>query len=284
MLSPPRAQTFWADSATAVPHRSPARRWLIVCATILGCTLWPCAGVYTDSEPIDFKGKFDPFKVLGLPLSQKLPAKNVLKKAFKKAALKWHPDRCTRTMPEKKCKDKMLDVTLANDVLSDRRKFQQWEGWDEDRRLGRKRGHRAGGAGGFPGGFGGGGGGFPGGGGFDFDFSSMFGGGGPQPGRAQQSRPKPKKRPSTSPRPPPSPPKKPPVDEKEWTVVSRQKSQGVGGAQVELITRERDLKGTPSIQVEILERTCYEAQVQCQDQVLERRRRRKDSNAKKSEL
>lgn len=233
-------------------------------------------GAYTDAKPLRFKGKFDPFKVLGLPKSQALPSNDVLRKAFKKAALTWHPDRCKRKKPIEECEAKMEEVHLAQDVLQDERRLQQWEAWDEDRRGGPKPeeggrnkpfGTRAGGAGG----------GFPNfGGGFGDAFGGMPGGRGGRPKRSPTPRPPPPRRPPPSPRPPPQ------QEQLPWKVVSVQTSEGMKGSKVELITRERDLPGTPMVQVEIMEKTCYKAQVQCQEQVLERRRRKK--GADKEEL
>lgn len=189
-------------------------------------------GAYTDAKPLRFKPHFDPFKVLGLPKEQALPASDTLRKAFKQAALKWHPDRCRRTSPVEVCEARMEEVHLAQDVLSDERRLQQWEAWAEDQRSG----------------------------------------GSAQPeglGGSRRPRPRPAPRPA-----PPTP--RPAEEARPWAVVSRQKHEGLGGAEVEVITRERELAGTPMIQVEVLEKTCYQAQVQCQETVLERRRRRKD--------
>mmetsp|Transcript_104355 Transcript_104355/g.294932 ORF Transcript_104355/g.294932 Transcript_104355/m.294932 type:complete len:155 (-) Transcript_104355:634-1098(-) len=59
-----------------------------------------------------------------------------MKKAFKKAALQWHPDRCKRKRPVEECEARMEDVHLAQEVLSDDRRLQMWEAWESDR-LGR---------------------------------------------------------------------------------------------------------------------------------------------------
>lgn len=316
------------------------------------------AGAYTDAKPLRFKGTFDPFKVLGLPKEQALPAAAVLKKAFKKGALKWHPDRCKRSTPIEECEARMEEVHLAQDVLSDERKLQQWEAWDEDRRGGPGPGGRPGGGrqkpfaeprtsgSGFSG-FGGGRDPFSGG----FDFGGRSGTGGRRAPRPRPSpSPAPRPRPRTQPKAghsttclnehsgkslEPSTLKEASVvrawygrqgaewehgkgkgsdvtakvkqllregkkiepsvtlfpdaapgrakalcveaqEEKQWRVVSRQKNEGTAGAEVEVITRERDLVGTPMVQVEVVEKTCYKAQVQCQEEVLERRRRRRD--------
>lgn len=266
------------------PRRCPvAAVWLLGAVLALSGPL-PARGAYTDAKPLHFKGKFDPWKVLGLPRAQHLPANDVLRKAFKKGALKWHPDRCKRTTPTEECEARMEDISLAQEVLTDERKLQQWEAWDEDRRTGGPRPEGGGRSkpfgqpksGGAEGGGrdGGRAGGMPGGGGAHSGRAS----GGP---RRNQGRPPPAPKPPPPP-PPPSPrpsprPKKPPKDS-AWRVVSSQKSKGIGGAQTEHITRERDLPGTPMVQVETLEKTCYKAQVQCQEKVLERRRRRKEAD------
>merc|ERR1740121_16753 len=101
------------------------------------------------------------------------------------------------------------------------------------------------------------------------------GGGGGGGGRPRKPPRRPPPAPRQPPRPPPRP--KPPQEDTKWRVVKVQKSKGMGGAKVEVITRERDLPGTAMVQVETLEKTCYKAQVQCQEKILERRRRRKDA-------
>jgi len=226
-------------------------------------------GAYTDAKPLRFKGDFNPFRVLELPPGLQLPSADVLKKAFKKAALKWHPDRCGRTKPKEECEKRMEEVHMAQDVLSDSRRLQQWEAWVEEKSgrgpkpeserrkpFGQPRGgDGGGGSGGFDG--------FP-----NFDFGSGGGGGG-RPGQ-KSKRPQ---RPPPPPRPTPRPNAGGP-----WKEVKRERIKGTTDASVEVITRERPLAGTPMIQVEVLEKTCYKAQVQCQEQVLERRRRRKDDN------
>lgn len=256
--SRPRHYNFW----------SPCR---------IGRALWPALlanglprfaqGSYTDAKPLKFRGNFDPFRVLQLPKG-KLPPADIVKKAFKKGALRWHPDRCKRTTPVEECETRMEEVKLAQEVLSDDRKLQQWEAWDEDRRGGGPKpeggrtkpfGQPAG----------------------SDSFGNMFGGGGGSSfggfGNLGQGRPRrPAQRPPPAPRPRPRPPE-PPTQEMGWRLISTEKSEGRHGSQVELITRERDLPGTPMIQVESVERTCYDAQVQCAEKVLERRRRRKDA-------
>ena len=58
----------------------------------------------------------DHYKVLGLPRDAEVKA---IKKAYRKLALKWHPDKnpdCTE------CKDTMASVSKAYEVLSDPKK------------------------------------------------------------------------------------------------------------------------------------------------------------------
>lgn len=260
-------------------------RWWPVFA--LASCISPAYAAYTDAKPLRFKGTFNPFKALELPKSKKLPSADNLKKAFRKASLKWHPDRCRRKgeVSVEECEKRMEDVHLAQEVLSDERKLQQWEAWDEDRRGGPKPqdggrtkpfGQPFGSGGGDDGGipesaFGAKFQGFP---GFNF-------GGGSSGGTRKPKR----KRPPT---PPPTPPRRSASsaapEGTKWKIVSREKRPGMKGAEVEIVTRERDLPGTPMIQVETVERTCYKAQVQCQESVLERRRRRRDEGSAAEEL
>lgn len=67
----------------------------------------------------------DPFKALGLRRGQQLDAA-VLKKAFRKAALKWHPDK----VPEEqkaKAEKKFVAIAWAYEVLSDPSKRAEFE-------------------------------------------------------------------------------------------------------------------------------------------------------------
>lgn len=238
-----------------------ARRLVVLLP--LALSLVQVCGQYTDAKPIKFTGKFDPFKVLGLPKSKKLPAADVLKKAFKKGALQWHPDRCKRTRKIEECETRMEEVKLAQEVLSDDRKLMQWEAWREDKVLGPRRrepGQRSGSQQG---------------GGSAFSFGE---GGDPFASFGQRPRtpPRPAPRPPP-PRPPPPPPRPPPPPVGKWRVLKREPGRAVRGASTEVVTRERDLEGTPMVQVEIVERTCYDSQVECQEQVIERKRRRRDA-------
>lgn len=272
MIGELRAGGLVASLLAAVPQMLQLLPLLQTCAR--------CS--YTDAKPMRFKGDFDPFKVLELPRSTTLPQTEVVKKAFKKQALKWHPDRCSRQqakLPEDQrvdCEAKMETVKLAQEVLSSDRSLQMWEAWDRDRRgipdpdAGRKP-------------FGGGrsfGGGSSFGGGHDSD--DPFGGFGSAFGRnfhdlgSSTRRHRTKPTPAPKPRRPPAPAPRKEVSAGEWRELSREASIGKGNAKVEVITRERDLHNSPLVQVETLERTCYPSQVGCQEKVIERRRRRRD--------
>ena len=101
--------------------------------------------------------------------------KEEIKKAYRKLALQWHPDK---HKGEKDAEEKFKEINQAYEVLSDKQKRQQYDTFGS-----------AGGAGGFPGG-GAGFGGFDfsgGGGGFADIFESFFGGGG---GMGGTDRPK----------------------------------------------------------------------------------------------
>ncbi|KAJ1859008.1 Molecular chaperone (DnaJ super) [Coemansia sp. RSA 2703] len=108
----------------------------------------------------------DYYSILGVSKSAN---DDELKKAYRKLALKWHPDRHKddKTEAEKKFKD----ISEAYEVLSDKSKRQIYDQFGEE---GLKGGGPPGGGagGGFPGGAGG----FPG--GATFSFSSGGGGGG----------------------------------------------------------------------------------------------------------
>eukprot|EP00746_Dinoflagellata_sp_MGD_P076862 gnl/MRDRNA2_/MRDRNA2_30908_c0_seq1.p1 gnl/MRDRNA2_/MRDRNA2_30908_c0~~gnl/MRDRNA2_/MRDRNA2_30908_c0_seq1.p1 ORF type:complete len:209 (+),score=37.45 gnl/MRDRNA2_/MRDRNA2_30908_c0_seq1:100-726(+) len=98
-------------------------------------------GQYTDARKLEFPKGFDPFKTLGIPKKGQdgldLPDKDVLKKAYKKGAIKWHPDRCKAE--KEVCEKKMSEIALANEVLQDSRKLQQWDATRVDRLGGNKR-------------------------------------------------------------------------------------------------------------------------------------------------
>ncbi|KAI9493605.1 hypothetical protein BDB00DRAFT_763444 [Zychaea mexicana] len=117
----------------------------------------------------------DYYAILGV---SKDAEEDAIKKAYRKQALKWHPDR-NKDKPEE-AKKKFQEVGEAFEVLSDKNKRTIYDQYGEE---GLKGGGPpppgAGGAGGFPGGFGGGfpGGGGGGGGGRTYTFN--MGGGGP---------------------------------------------------------------------------------------------------------
>ncbi|KAF8314898.1 uncharacterized protein EI90DRAFT_3089288 [Cantharellus anzutake] len=110
----------------------------------------------------------DYYTILDVP---KTATEDDIKKAYKKQALKWHPDRNSgNTKAAEKFKE--ASVGEAYEVLSDSNKRAVYDQFGEE---GLKHGapspNGAGGSGGFPGGFPGGFGGFPGGGTFTFTSS-----------------------------------------------------------------------------------------------------------------
>ncbi len=108
--------------------------------------------------------KRDYYEVLGI---SKGASDDEIKKAYRKAAMKYHPDKFSNASDKEKkdAEDKFKEVNEAYQVLSDSQKKAQYDQF----------GHAAfeQGAGGF-----GGGAGFGGAGGFEDIFSSFFGGGG----------------------------------------------------------------------------------------------------------
>lgn len=109
--------------------------------------------------------KRDYYEVLGI---SKGASEDEIKKAYRKAAMKYHPDKFSNASEKEKkeAEEKFKEVNEAYQVLSDSQKRAQYDQF----------GHAAfdQGAGGFQGGFGG----FGGAGGFEDIFSSFFGGGG----------------------------------------------------------------------------------------------------------
>ncbi|KAG0199622.1 hypothetical protein BGX28_007127 [Mortierella sp. GBA30] len=111
----------------------------------------------------------DYYNILGV---SKDADEDQIKKAYRKLALKFHPDKNSAPDAQKK----FHDISEAYEVLSDKNKRAVFDQFGEE---GLKGGASAGpggpgGAGGFPGGFGG----FPGGGGTTFSFTSGAPGGG----------------------------------------------------------------------------------------------------------
>ncbi|KAI9026665.1 hypothetical protein CLU79DRAFT_742855 [Phycomyces nitens] len=112
----------------------------------------------------------DYYSILGVP---KTATEDEIKKAYRKQALKWHPDRNKDKMDV--AKSKFQEIGEAFEVLSDKDKRAIYDQYGEE---GLKAGPPPpGGAGGFPGGAGGGFG-FPGGGGGTYTFTTGGPGGG----------------------------------------------------------------------------------------------------------
>mmetsp|Transcript_21572 Transcript_21572/g.63677 ORF Transcript_21572/g.63677 Transcript_21572/m.63677 type:complete len:454 (+) Transcript_21572:43-1404(+) len=114
----------------------------------------------------------DYYKILGVP---RTASDRQIKKAYRKLALKWHPDKQPDEKAKEKAKDRFVKIANAYDVLSDEEKRRTYDQFGEE---GIKMGARPGGGGGPQGGtfhssFGGGG--------FNQDqafrmFETMFGG------------------------------------------------------------------------------------------------------------
>lgn len=105
--------------------------------------------------------KRDYYEVLGI---QKGADEKEIKRAYKRLAMKYHPDR---TKGDKESEEKFKEINEAYEILSDKEKKAAYDQY----------GHAAFEQGGFGGGAGGFGGGFGGFGGFEDIFSEMFGGG-----------------------------------------------------------------------------------------------------------
>ncbi|KAJ3035649.1 hypothetical protein HDV00_003589 [Rhizophlyctis rosea] len=129
----------------------------------------------------------DYYKILGVA---KDAGDDALKKAYRKAALKWHPDRNPNNKEE--ADKKFKEVSEAYEVLSDKNKRAVYDQFGEEGLKGGMPAGGGGGAGGAPGGFpagfsfgGGGPGGFPGGTTFTFTSGGPGGGGGFRPSAAE---------------------------------------------------------------------------------------------------
>ena len=117
----------------------------------------------------------DLYKILEVPKSA---SGAEIKKAYRKLARKWHPDKLATKSDEEKAKAEVIfkDIQLAYGILSDTEKRAQYdEGFEVSDIDNGTAGHNPFGGGGFGGGFGGGG--FGGGGIPEDIFAQMFGGG-----------------------------------------------------------------------------------------------------------
>ncbi len=99
----------------------------------------------------------DYYRILGVPRSADATE---IKRAYRKLALEWHPDKVPEERKEEASK-KFQDIGEANDVLSDPEKKSKYDRgedvFNQNPNQGQQQGHPFGGGGGFPGG------GFPGG-------------------------------------------------------------------------------------------------------------------------
>lgn len=67
----------------------------------------------------------DYYKILDIPKSA---TETEIKKAYKKAALKWHPDKNSQTEEERLKAEKMFkDINEANAVLTDKEKKDKYD-------------------------------------------------------------------------------------------------------------------------------------------------------------
>ena len=116
-------------------------------------------------------GMRDYYKILGVTRSA---TTREIKKAYRKLAQQWHPDKYKGELSAEKVQQKMSEINTAYEVLgNDELRARYDEGDDPNDPQGsqqQQHGGFPGGFGGFPGGFPGGFGGFPGGGGQQFHF------------------------------------------------------------------------------------------------------------------
>ena len=115
----------------------------------------------------------DLYKVLGIVEGGPRASEDDIRKAYKKSAMKWHPDRFASksAAEQEKASEQFKIISDALDVLTDPVRRKLWDqGYDRkeieeraemEKQRGQHRGHGGGfGGGGFPGGFPGGFGGF----------------------------------------------------------------------------------------------------------------------------
>ena len=69
-------------------------------------------------------GKRDYYKILGVKRSA---TKKDIKKAYKKLALEWHPDKFTDEEEKKAAEKKFMDIAAAKEVLTDDEKRAKYD-------------------------------------------------------------------------------------------------------------------------------------------------------------
>ena len=73
-------------------------------------------------------GKRDYYKILGVKRSA---TKKDIKKAYKKLALEWHPDKFTDEEEKKAAEKKFMDIAAAKEVLTDDEKRAKYDAGED---------------------------------------------------------------------------------------------------------------------------------------------------------
>ena len=73
-------------------------------------------------------GKRDYYKILGVKRSS---TKKEIKKAYKKLALEWHPDKFTDEEEKKAAEKKFMDIAAAKEVLTDDEKRAKYDAGED---------------------------------------------------------------------------------------------------------------------------------------------------------
>ncbi|KAJ1788362.1 hypothetical protein LPJ62_002908, partial [Coemansia sp. RSA 2167] len=66
----------------------------------------------------------DYYKILGI---ERDATQSEVKRAFRKMAQQWHPDRYRGDLPKEEVENKMAEINLANEVLTDEEKRAQYD-------------------------------------------------------------------------------------------------------------------------------------------------------------